>query len=389
LARAGQELSQAAWGRFADQLSVWLVSRYAVIARRLEVQDPEASWGRLRQLFQDVVALRPGDHRLERLREGERRKQELTEAEHRNWVFAPGRLEELNREAQEAEKAAGYLQLNTDEEIYKARVKLFGEAPGDPRDPRTARELAERAAAEAGAARRVEAARQAAQKAAAAGEQGKKQNQGQCTKTNQDSAGEAAGEIRNPRAGVTSPAAGPGGGAPSLEAEIRAAKPWPVNEGLLARLRAMQVECEELRPRVIKAGGAVTLELSWRLNRLDAEVGRAIKAIPLAWRQAWKAMGGCALLLLVCGRLWAGGWGEGEIRNPRAEIRSAEAASCGAAVRAAAEGQGKPAENKAKQSRTNREIPRLTGVAMGEQLWGVGAKVDLSAELNANRDAMI
>ena len=63
------ELEQAG-GPLTDKMAVWLAARYVVAARKLASCEPEGEpdWKRLRELCDDLVALRRGDHCAEQLR---------------------------------------------------------------------------------------------------------------------------------------------------------------------------------------------------------------------------------------------------------------------------------------------------------------------------------
>ena len=52
-----------------DVLATWLAARYAVAVKKLQGQggDPVAAWSRLRECCHDVVALRRGEYRTQRL----------------------------------------------------------------------------------------------------------------------------------------------------------------------------------------------------------------------------------------------------------------------------------------------------------------------------------
>ena len=55
-------------GRLMDVMATWLAARYLVAAKRLEgAGDDEAAWNRLREVCNDMVALRRGDLRMQRL----------------------------------------------------------------------------------------------------------------------------------------------------------------------------------------------------------------------------------------------------------------------------------------------------------------------------------
>jgi hypothetical protein len=64
------ELLAAAGDPITDKLSLWLAARYAVAARKLADLEPggDLDWRRLRELCNDVVALRRGDHSAARLK---------------------------------------------------------------------------------------------------------------------------------------------------------------------------------------------------------------------------------------------------------------------------------------------------------------------------------
>jgi len=51
-----------------DKLALWLAARYLVASRVFQTSDSEQNWRVLRELCADIVELRRGDHRAERLR---------------------------------------------------------------------------------------------------------------------------------------------------------------------------------------------------------------------------------------------------------------------------------------------------------------------------------
>jgi len=97
LSAEADDLKLAAVEPLADKLSLWLAARYAVAARNLADQkEGELDWQRLRELCNDVVALRRGDHSAARLKieqarlEGEREETEEEVVEHfRRWAQNP------------------------------------------------------------------------------------------------------------------------------------------------------------------------------------------------------------------------------------------------------------------------------------------------------------
>jgi hypothetical protein len=86
LSADGEELQTAAVEPLTEKLVLWLAARYAVATRKMAGKDgnTEMDWKRLRELCNDVVALRRGDHSAARLKiEQERleRDREKTEEE--------------------------------------------------------------------------------------------------------------------------------------------------------------------------------------------------------------------------------------------------------------------------------------------------------------------
>ena len=83
LSAEADDLKVAAVEPLSDKLGLWLAARYAVAARKLADQkDGELDWPRLRELCNDVVALRRGDHSAARLKiEQTRLDQEKEETE--------------------------------------------------------------------------------------------------------------------------------------------------------------------------------------------------------------------------------------------------------------------------------------------------------------------
>jgi len=65
LAGDADELRQATPDLLTDKLALWLAARYVVALKSVE---GEPDWKRLRELCNDLVALRKGDHRQERLK---------------------------------------------------------------------------------------------------------------------------------------------------------------------------------------------------------------------------------------------------------------------------------------------------------------------------------
>ena len=65
-----------------DTLALWVVARYAVATRRVAEAEGAESWRLLRELCDDLVELRRGDHSAERLR---------MERERMEWERAQGR----------------------------------------------------------------------------------------------------------------------------------------------------------------------------------------------------------------------------------------------------------------------------------------------------------
>ncbi len=91
-----EELKQASPQSVTDTLALWLAARYAVAARSLAAEAGKVDWKRWRELSNDVVALRRGDHYAERLRiERERlefdreRLRELREEDFEKWAQQP------------------------------------------------------------------------------------------------------------------------------------------------------------------------------------------------------------------------------------------------------------------------------------------------------------
>jgi len=77
VAADADELQQATTEPLTDKLAPWLVARYFVAAKALATGNGEVDWRLLRELCNDVVALRRGDHYAARLRlERERLDQE-------------------------------------------------------------------------------------------------------------------------------------------------------------------------------------------------------------------------------------------------------------------------------------------------------------------------
>jgi hypothetical protein len=98
LSEEAQEMKAAADEPLTEKLGLWLVARYAVATRKLagKDNDGEIDWPRLRELCQDVVALRRGDHSAVRLKieqerlEREREKTEEEVVEHfKRWAQNP------------------------------------------------------------------------------------------------------------------------------------------------------------------------------------------------------------------------------------------------------------------------------------------------------------
>lgn len=133
-----------------DKLAPWLVARYFVAAKALAAENGQVDWKLLRELCNDVVALRRGDHYAERLRiERQRlehewaRGREQSEAELWEWVRKPENrdriCQEFKREAEESEAQVRALLGDDLFEITKSWAKhprhgpdTSGEDPSQP-----------------------------------------------------------------------------------------------------------------------------------------------------------------------------------------------------------------------------------------------------------------
>jgi hypothetical protein len=109
------DLQQGATEPLTDKLAPWIVARHFVAAKALAGENGQVDWKLLRELCNDVVALRRGDHYAERLRiERQRlehecaRGREQSEAEIWEWVLKPENRDRINeefeREAEEQEE---------------------------------------------------------------------------------------------------------------------------------------------------------------------------------------------------------------------------------------------------------------------------------------------
>ncbi|MGD0351748.1 MAG: hypothetical protein ABSB84_15745 [Verrucomicrobiota bacterium] len=99
---------QEAGGALTDKMAVWLTARYVVAARKLGGKEAngETDWKLLRELCNDLVALRRGDHYAKRLRlEGERLEtmrqltKEQKEKEFKEWLKRPDVQEKVRPRA--------------------------------------------------------------------------------------------------------------------------------------------------------------------------------------------------------------------------------------------------------------------------------------------------
>ena len=98
LSAEAEDLKAATTEPLSDELGLWLAARYAVATQTLASKgnDGEVDWQRLRELCNDVVALRRGDHSAARLKieqarlERDREKTEAEIAEHfKRWAQNP------------------------------------------------------------------------------------------------------------------------------------------------------------------------------------------------------------------------------------------------------------------------------------------------------------
>ena len=139
------ELQPGATEPLTDKLAPWLVARYFVAAKALAAENGEVDWKLLRELCNDVVALRRGDHYAERLRiERQRlgheraRGRERSEAELWEWVRKPENRDRINeefeREAEEEEE-----RLREIQDKLRIVVQTSGKTPptslADPSQP--------------------------------------------------------------------------------------------------------------------------------------------------------------------------------------------------------------------------------------------------------------
>lgn len=104
-------------------LALWVAARYAVATRRVAETEGAAGWRLLREMCNDLVELRRGDHSAERLRM-EREQMELERAQERkkteeeHWAWARENQERIvQRFTAQAEKLA------------EVRRRLFGDPP--------------------------------------------------------------------------------------------------------------------------------------------------------------------------------------------------------------------------------------------------------------------
>jgi hypothetical protein len=116
-----EELRQASTVPLTDTLALWLVARYVVAANKLTTDD----WRRLRELCNDLVELRKGDHSAERIRlERERlavEREQLNKLRNEEfWKWASEHRDEICR---------GY---QSPEVVMPQLVKsMFGEKPNE------------------------------------------------------------------------------------------------------------------------------------------------------------------------------------------------------------------------------------------------------------------
>ena len=125
-ARLGEDAAEwQAEGRppLTDTLALWVAARYAVATRRVAETEGVAGWRLLREMCNDLVELRKGEHSAARLRmERERleleRAQERKKTEEEYWAWARENQERISqRFAAQAEKLA------------QVRRRLFGDPP--------------------------------------------------------------------------------------------------------------------------------------------------------------------------------------------------------------------------------------------------------------------
>ena len=143
----GEVLKNQLGESVTDKLTSWVIPHYVAAARAkvAAAKDPNEQWSVLRILCADLVALRRGDHYVERLRlEGERLEatrqltQEQKELEFQEWLQRPDVKEKLqarptrDRVIRRVMEIADHVLLGTPLEDFKYLDDEEVELPPDP-----------------------------------------------------------------------------------------------------------------------------------------------------------------------------------------------------------------------------------------------------------------